>query len=336
MYRDRLPPFSIGPDDGEDEGVDLAALARAGAAAPRPQKTAGAPVAPAAALTPRGGLFWDGRADTLQQQALGPLLDPREMDGGSIGQAADRLRRAAYSANFATLFGSSVLKSDDLLVGEAMSAVARYETEDSSFHPYTSKFDSWLAGATTLSPAEARGFLAFDDPKKGNCAACHLDKPGPDGVAPAFTDYQFEALGAPRNRALAANDDPAYFDLGLCGPIRADLSDQTQYCGFFKTPTLRNVATRSVFFHNGVFSSLDAVLDFYALRDAQPETIYPRASDGRLQPFDDLPAAMRANVDATDKPFGLKPGDPPPLTRAERSDIVAFLKTLTDGWTPTR
>ena len=111
--------------------------------------------------------------------------------------------------------------------------------------------------------------------RKGDCAACHLDQPTADGQPPLFTDHQFEALGVPRNPNLALNANPDYYDLGICGPYRADLTKQTQYCGMFLTPTLRNAATRHVFFHNGVYHNLQQVLDFYDFRDTEPGKIYP-------------------------------------------------------------
>jgi cytochrome c peroxidase len=77
-----------------------------------------------------------------------------------------------------------------------------------------------------------------------------------------FTDYQYEALGVPRNNTLASNRDSRFYDMGVCGPFRTDLKDQTPYCGMFLTPTLRNTATRQAFFHNGVFQSLDDVMAF--------------------------------------------------------------------------
>jgi len=107
-----------------------------------------------------------------------------------------------------------------------------------------------------------RGLAAFEDPARGNCAACHLDRASPDGRPPAFTDYEYEALGIPRNDRLADNRDPRHFDLGLCGPIRGDLAAQSNTCGMFRTPSLRNVARRKVFFHNGVYHSLEQVLAF--------------------------------------------------------------------------
>jgi cytochrome c peroxidase len=335
-YLERQPNFAIGPDDEETEGIDLALLAKLGSAAPKIQKTAAQPAAAAAAPVPQGGLFWDGRADTLQQQASAPLLDPREMDGGSPQRVAAALRRAPYAKDFIRLFGPGVDERPDFLVSEALSALARFEIEAPSFHPYTSKFDFWLEGKARLSPAEARGFLLFDDPNKGNCAGCHLDRPGADGLPPLFTDHQFEALGAPRNPRLSANRDAVYYDLGLCGPYRVDFSAKanSNYCGLFQTPTLRNVATRAAFFHNGVFATLRSVVDFYVFRDVAPERVYPRDAHGEVAKFDDLPPAFQANVDSTDAPLDRKLGQAPALTPAEEADVVAFLQTLTDGWAP--
>jgi cytochrome c peroxidase len=316
MYLERQPAFTIGPDDPESEGA-------------APGANAGAN------LVPQGGLFWDGRADTLQSQALGPLLNPLEMDGGSIATVAAKLRRSAYAPLFAQLFGAAVFAQPKVAVAEALFAVARFEFEDVAFHPYTSKYDAWLEGRARLSPAELRGLHLFEDPHGANCAACHLDPPSADGLPPLFTDHQYEALGVPRNPQVAANRDPAYVDLGICGPQRTDLKTQRQYCGMFATPTLRNVATRHVFFHNGVYHTLAQVLDFYVERDAAPQRIYPRGAGGKPRKFDDLPAAYRGNVDTTDAPFGRRPGEGPVLTAAEERDVIAFLRTLTDGYRPT-
>ena len=135
----------------------------------------------------------------------------------------------------------------------------------------------------------------------------------------------------PRNDALAVNRDPAYFDLGICGPYRTDMSAETQYCGMFTTPTLRNVTRRRVFFHNGVYQTLQQVMDFYNFRDIAPEKIYPRMS-GTVQKFDDLPPRYHGNVDVTDPPFDRQAGDTPAMTPADEEDIIAFLKTLNDGY----
>ncbi|HUB13921.1 MAG TPA: cytochrome c peroxidase [Acetobacteraceae bacterium] len=334
MYLERQPNFSIGPDNEENETVSLTQMAAAGQVATRTRKTAHDTVQTAANLVPQGGLFWDGRADTLQQQALVPMLNPIEMDGGSVEAVATHLHHAAYATDMQRLFGPSIFADPAMAVAEALFAVARYQVEEPSFHPYSSKFDDWLQGKARFTPAEQRGYRLFNDPKKANCGGCHLDQPTPDGRPPLFTDHQFEALGAPRNMALTVNRDPAYFDLGICGPYRDDMAEQTQYCGMFLTPTLRNVATRHVFFHNGVFDSLRQVMDFYDFRDVAPGRVYPHGADGSVAKFDDIPRKYWPNVDVADPPFDRKPGDAPAMTPGDEADIIAFLRTLTDGYTP--
>lgn len=338
-YLERQPNFSIGPDSeggDQDTAVSLAQQAAQAQAAARVRKTAADTTRTATNLVPQGGLFWDGRVDTLQGQALVPMLNPLEMDGGSVPAVAARLERAAYAGDMRQLFGDAVFEDPKMAVSEAMFAVARYQIEDPAFHPYTSKYDDWLEGRARLSPAEMRGYLLFNDPKKADCAGCHLDRPTADGRPPLFTDHQYEALGVPRNMALSVNRDPDYFDLGVCGPIRTDLAAQTQYCGMFLTPTLRNVATRHVFFHNGVYHKLQQVLDFYDFRDTRPQAVYPPGPDGKPLKYNDLPVADRGNVDVTDPPFDRKPGERPAMSARDEADIIAFLKTLTDGYRPHR
>ncbi len=334
MYLERQPSFSIGPDGDENESVNLIQLAALGQDAPRAQKTATDTAASTANIVPQGGLFWDGRADTLQQQAMAPLLSPLEMDGGSVETVAGKLKQQPYADRFIQLFGRGIFDNPRLAVAEALFAIGRYEIEEPSFHPYTSKFDYWLEGRARLSPVELRGYLLFNDPAKANCGGCHLDQPSADGLPPLFTDHQFEALGVPRNPALAANRDPAYYDLGICGPYRTDMSGETQYCGMFLTPTLRNTATRQVFFHNGVDHTLQQVMDFYDFRDTDPAKIYPHAAGGTVLKYDDVPSAYRANVDVTDPPFDRKPDDQPAMTAADEAAIITFLQTLTDGYEP--
>jgi cytochrome c peroxidase len=332
-YLEREPEFSIGPDDPLNENVNLAQQAEIGKTAARAEKIA-TQTAQSANIVPQGGLFWDGRADTLQMQASGPLLDPREMDGGSIETIAEKLRQAPYARKFATLFGENILKNANLLVAEATFAIGRYQIEDPSFHPYTSKYDYWLEGKARLSEAEMHGLRLFNDPDKANCAGCHTSEPSKDGYPPAFTDRQYEALAAPRNLALSDIKDPNYFDLGVCGPIRKNVADQTQFCGMFKTPTLRNTAVRHAFFHNGVFQTLQQVMDFYNFRDTNPEKVYPLGADGKAQKYNDIPVQYHANVDVSDPPFNRHPGETPAMTAQDETDLIAFLKTLNDGYQP--
>ena len=334
MYLERQPNFSIGPDDQENESISRPQPVSFAQRTVNARKSARDTTASAANLVPQGGLFWDGRADTLQQQALAPLLSPVEMDATSVEAVVAKLKQSPYATRFLQLFGASVFDTPPLTAAEALFAVGRYQIEDPSFHPYASKYDFWLEGRARLDRSELRGYVSFNDPGKANCGGCHLALPSPDGLPPLFTDHQFEALGVPRNPALAANRDPGYYDLGLCGPYRSDLKDQRQYCGLFMTPTLRNVATRRVFFHNGVDHSLQQVLDFYDFRDTQPQKIYPRRADGSVARFDDMPPRYRANIDETDPPFGRKPGQAPAMSPQDERDIIAFLKALTDGYQP--
>ncbi len=332
-YLERQPEFSIGPDDPFNENVNLAKQAEISKTAVRAEKIA-AQTAQSANIVPQGGLFWDGRAHTLQIQASGPLLDPREMDGGSLEIIAEKLRNAPYADKFTALFGPRILKDTSLLAQEALFAIGRYQIEEPSFHPYTSKYDYWLEGKARFSEAEMRGYRLFNDPEKANCAGCHPSEPSKDGYPPLFTDTQYEALGTPRNLALTDTKDPNYFDLGVCGPIRKDIADQTQFCGMFKTPTLRNTALRRAFLHNGVFHTLQEVMDFYNFRDTNPEKVYPLSADGKVQKYNDIPEQYHANVDVTDPPFNRHPGETPAMTDQDEADIIAFLKTLNDGYKP--
>ncbi|HEY2678099.1 MAG TPA: cytochrome c peroxidase, partial [Steroidobacteraceae bacterium] len=250
---------------------------------------------------PTGGFGWDGRFNSLHEQALFPLFAENEMAAGSPATLTAKLRKAAYARQFTDLFGRNVFDDPNRTVAMAASALERFELTDTSFHPYDSKFDDYLNGKVQFSEKEQRGMALFDDPKRGNCAKCHLDRKGADGSHPLFTDYQFQVLGVPRNSEIRVNADAGYFDQGLCGPIRADQAGKSKYCGMFKTPTLRNVATRSVFFHNGQFHTLQASLDFYVRRDTDPQRWYPARVSGGVEKFVDLPEKFRVNVDVTEE-----------------------------------
>lgn len=334
-YLYRQPPFSIGPDTSSgdnDTAPQLQQQAQKALSHDKVLKTAAAPQAASVNLVPQGGIFWDGRADTLQQQASVPLLNSVEMAASAPAEVVKQLERADYAADFRALFGPNIFDNAQLLMSEAMFAIARYQIEDASFHPFSSKYDAWLEGKAHLTAVEARGYLAFNDPAKGNCAACHLDKPTRDRLPPLFTDFQYEALGVPRNATIPANRDASYYDLGICGPYRKDMHDQVQYCGMFLTPTLRNTAMRKVYFHNGEFHTLEQVLDWYVNRDLHPERFYSRDASATVVKYDDLPAQYRRNVDVTDAPFNRHPGDQPALDQQEINDVIAFLRTLNDRY----
>jgi cytochrome c peroxidase len=157
--------------------------------------------------------------------------------------------------------------------------------------------------------------------------------------------------------------------MGLCGPFkpasgdvnaRVDLANTTSLCGVFKVPTLRNIAITSPYFHNGVFTDLHQVVEWYVTRDINNNTgnnpnpvaagpggnpylavgTFYTAADGTpdLYEYNDLPVAYDANVNIAEVPYTpptFGGGQAPTLTAAEIDDIVAFLCTLTDGYDPT-
>lgn len=345
-YKVSTPSFSIGEESAADEAAEASpmteasgvALANAPASVAGPLTAQAVVKADAAAanLVPRGGMFWDGRVDSLEEQALQPMISPFEMANADVATVYAKLKKG-YGKDISALFGDNILNDQNMMISEIGFALARYQVEEPSFHPYTSKYDYYLRGKAVLTDAEARGLKLFDDANKGNCASCHLDKMTGDGQMPNFTDFEFEALGAPRNPAIPANADAHYYDTGICGPLRNDTySVQQQNCGLFKTPTLRNVATRHVFFHNGVYRTLEEVTRFYVKRDTNPEEIYPKDASGKVVKYDDLPQQYRANIDIIDAPMNRKLGDAPALNDAEIADIVAFLRTLSDGYDPAK
>ena len=282
---------------------------------------------------PTGGLTWDGRTDRGRDQARLPLLSPVEMANESPAAIVYRVRKAGYEAALREVCGPAVFRSVDAAFAVILDALEAFEQDAATFYPYSSKYDAFLAGQAELTPQETRGLELFNDPAKGNCAQCHISRRGNDGTPPQFTDYGMIALGVPRNPAILANADAAYYDLGLCGPIRTDLGAHLEYCGLFRTPTLRNVALRQTFFHNGVFHSLQQVIEFYVERDTDPGKWYSRDAAGRVQKYNDLPLAYQANLN-TDPPFGRHPRATPALDDTEIEDVIAFLRTLTDGFKP--
>ena len=280
---------------------------------------------------PGGGLTQDGRAATLAEQARIPLLNPIEMANRKPADVVARLRRTAYADTFRDVFGAHAFDDPARAFDNATKALQAFQLEDPSFHPYSSRYDLYAGNKIggTMSAAEKRGFDVYNDPDKGNCFACHYNGAGLFGSVALFTDFTYAAIGVPRNRAIPANRDAAYADLGLCSrPDHAGKANQ-QYCGEFKTPTLRNVATRQVFFHNGQMKSLSEVIRFYNTRDTDPGRWYPKVA-GKVRKYDDLPARLRANID-TQKPLdGRAPGSTPPMTEQEMRDLEAFLEMLTD------
>lgn len=303
MYAQNVPPFTEHyVDDEGDDSIDQG---------------------------PAGGRTWDGRSQSAHDQARLPLFSPFEMANDSVDTVVRKVQHA-YAAQFREIFGAGVFDDDTLAFKAVLMALETFQQSPAEFYPYTSKYDAWLRHQATLSNEELRGMAAFNDPARGNCARCHPSAVR-EGAFPQFTDFGYAAIGAPRNRAIPANADAQYYDLGLCGPLRTDLAGKTEYCGLFRTPSLRNVATRQVFFHNGVLHRLEDVVRFYAERDTRPGQWYSHGADGQVRKFDDLPAVYQANIDRT-APFDREAGEKPHLGEGDISDILAFLRSLTDGY----
>src|SRR5215813_7577448 len=201
--------------------------------------------------TPTGGFFRDGRASSLAVQAQQPFVSEFEMANSNAAEVLVRLQGSSATLQaFIAAFGAEVLADPDATLGAIGEAIAAYETEAPEFHPFTSKFDYWLAGQAQLSAAEERGLALFNNPGKGNCTACHPSQRQGYSEHPLFTDFTYDNIGVPRNWNIAANlptpvspvsgmaldylpaqhNVPAdaeyvYYDMGLCGPFAPPAND---------------------------------------------------------------------------------------------------------------
>ena len=291
------------------------------------------PAANGQGVIARGGLFWDGRADTLAQQALGPFLEPSEMNNPDAGAVVRAVAQAAYAPAFMAQFGNSVFSTPAqafAAIGQALQAFEQAQL----LQPFTSKYDAVVRQQATFTPAEQRGLNLFVDRQRGNCAGCHRANPATGNPLDSpFTDFSYMATGVPRNPAIPANANPTFFDLGLCGPKRAAPTppvgvDVASLCGKFRMPSLRNVALRQRYMHNGIFSDLHDVVAFYSTRVSNPQHWY-----GPSGVPNDLPATYQANLETQRPPFNRRAAQGPVLTQAEINDLVVFLGTLSDGYT---
>ncbi|MDD0813145.1 cytochrome c peroxidase [Curvibacter sp. HBC28] len=281
--------------------------------------------------SPFGGLMADGRADTLAEQARGPLFDRHEMNNGNPRQLLQRLQRNGLARELADSgvppFGPAVLREPEALVRALGAAFEAYLQSD-EMAPFSSRFDAYLRTRQPLAPAEMRGLALFKNPDKGNCASCHaLSDTASRPERSLFTDFGYDAIAVPRNRALAANRQPGHFDHGLCATAQAlRWPEPEQWCAYLRTPGLRNVALRQSFMHNGVLHSLRDAVAFYNTRSIQPAKWY---GPGGL--FDDVAPARRGNVNVNSPPMNRRPDQPPALSEQDIDDLVAFLRSLTDA-----
>lgn len=260
-----------------------------------------------------GGLFWDGRANDLTEQAMGPPLNPLEMANRDTVSIFEKLMKLEYVGMFKEVYGPDALSNPSLAYYNMADAIAAYEMTE-EFRPFTSKYDYFLRGEADLTVQEMRGMGLFVSELKGNCAACHPHTALPDGTPSLFTDYSYDNLGAPKNPenpfySLKADLNPEGFDFVDLG-LGVTVNDAAEN-GKFRVPTLRNVAITSPYLHNGVFKTLFQIVSFYNTRD--------------ILSWPEPEVAENVNYDEM--------GDLG-LTTQEIEDIVAFLHTLTDGWFP--
>ncbi|WP_417713141.1 cytochrome-c peroxidase [Pseudophaeobacter arcticus] len=266
-----------------------------------------------------GGLFWDGRAADLEEQAGGPPLNPVEMGLPDKAVLVQRLREnPAYAEQFSTLFTPTVLQQDETGFTAMTQAIAAFERRD-EFAPFSSKYDRYLAGKAAFSKEEELGRTLFFSDQFTNCNQCHQLRGSPIGAQETFTDYSYHNIGVPRNPAgiQVAGMAVDFVDDGLLA--NPQVTDPGQR-GKFRTPTLRNVAVTGPYMHNGVFQDLRTVVLFYNRYNSKAEAAQMNPETG--QPWGEAPVPGTLSVNE------LTHG---PALDAQRVDaLVAFLKTLTD------
>lgn len=273
-----------------------------------------------------GGMFWDGRAtgwtlgDPLAEQALGPFLNPREQNLASPAAVIAIVKASDYASLFERVWGRKIWKDVDAAYNAVGRSIAAYE-RSSEVSAYTSKYDHYLKGKAKLTGAETKGMALFFG--KAKCGLCH--------VKGGFTDFTYDNLGVPKNPMNPVYLwNPAGFmwvDPGLGGFLQSAGYEQSVYSaawGKHKVPTLRNVDLRpspkggfvKAYGHNGYFKSLKQIVHFYNTRDV------PGAGwEGMPWPAPEYAGTVnRAELGNLG------------LTLEEENNIVAFMKTLSDGY----
>lgn len=270
-----------------------------------------------------GGLFWDGRAENLIEQAKGPFLNPLEMGSTKLYVVTQVCQSEVYGDLFRKVFGDKVCpkKWTERKVEKAYhlvaKAIASFEATD-FFSPFASKYDRVMAKQDTFTEEELRGFQIYQDKNKANCAACHvLDETNISGKA-LFTDFTYDNLGVPKNSELEALGHRD-LDIGLAATTGRD-EDR----GAFRVPTLRNIAVTAPYGHNGYFQTLEQIVDFYNTRDVKSRCKGSLSAD-EAQKQNCWPKPEIAENMNTEELGNLK------LSTQDQKDLIAFLRTLTDG-----
>lgn len=289
-----------------------------------------------------GGNFWDGRAtgeelgNPAADQAQGPFLNPVEQNNPSEAAVVAKVCRGPYGDLFRAVYGARICADVSHAYDSIARAIAAYEGSR-EVNAFSSKYDAWLAGRASLSAQERWGLRLFEG--KARCDTCHTSRPGRRGEPPLFTDYTFENLGVPRNLfnpwywELQFNPEgPFYVDLGL-GAFLFTREEWAPFAranlGKVKVPTLRNVDKRpypgfvKAYTHNGYFKSLESIVHFYNTRDVLPVCL---SGTPGIPGVDCWPTPeVGLNLNTRDV------GDLR-LTLQEEQALVAFLRTLSDGY----
>jgi cytochrome c peroxidase len=221
----------------------------------------------------------------------------------------NKLKTSSYINDFIALYGS--VNDVENTFNNIADALSAYELAG-ELTPFTSKYDYFLKGEVSLTTQEKRGMELFKDTLKGKCAKCHIMDADEITGNILFTDFSYDNIGVPKNPdnpyyTIPSSYNPfgaSYIDLGLGAVLNDDKEN-----GKFKVPSMRNAAISAPYFHNGFYNTLEEVVHFYNKRDVE---IFP-------------PAEVLSTVNK-DELGDLK------LTPQEEKDIVAFIKTLTDGY----
>ena len=265
-----------------------------------------------------GGLFHDGRARDLVEQAAQPLLNPLEMQMPDAAAVVARVREnPSYVAAFNTHFGARLLDDTQAAFAAISAAIAAFERSPALL-AFDSRYDRALRGELKLSEDEEQGRVLFFSTLT-NCTSCHLLEASPSSARETFSNYRYFNLGIPANAAVRRlNGLPqTHIDRGLRdNPL---VSDDAQ-SGRFRVPTLRNVAVTAPYMHNGVFKDLHTAIFFYNqyLVKNAANTLNPETS----RPWQ--PPEVAATIDRAELALGQ------PLDEERIALIIAFLKTLTD------
>jgi len=232
----------------------------------------------------------DSRADILENQLGEVVHNAEEMKGSLKTSVVDLKNSLQYSQLFKKAYPEEKEPVNTFTIANAISSYVR------SLQSFNSRFDQFIRGnESKLSSAEKKGFNLFAG--KAKCATCHFI-PLFNGVTPPFfNETESEVLGVPQTKDKKKPVlDP---DEGKFNFTKASIHKYA-----FKTPTLRNIELTSPYMHNGVYSTLEEVMEFYNNGGGKGLKIAP---PNQTLPFDKLN-----------------------LSKKEINDIIAFMKTLTD------